>query len=366
MTDADLLALHRELVATRSVSGDEAALADRVEGWLAARLPRVLRYKHNVVAVLPSTRLGAGGDEGPLLAFCSHLDTVPPGPGWTADPWAVRTGDGRVVGLGANDAKASVAAMLAAFARLAEVGGVPGGRVLLALVAEEETGGDGAEVLVPWLEEQGLTPDAAVIGEPTDLALAIAQKGQIELELCTTGRACHAAHGRALQAPNALSLLARDLVALEALDWGPPDPWLGPVTVEPTLASGGSAVNVIPASASCRLDVRTNPAPDHAEVIARLRAAVKGDLRVLRADLDAAAIAPDHPLVVAALAARPASPVIGSRGMSDLVHFRGIPALKVGPGRTERSHTADEFVLESEVVEGACFYEALARAFFRA
>lgn len=358
MTDADLLALHRDLVAVRSVSGEESALADRVEGWLAARLPRVLRYKHNVVGLL--------GEAGPILAFCSHLDTVPPGPGWTADPWTVRAGDGRVVGLGANDAKASVAAMLAAFARLAEGGGVPGGRLLLALVAEEETGGDGAEVLVPWLADQGLTPDAAVIGEPTDLALAIAQKGQIELELRTTGRACHAAHGRALGAPNALTLLGRDLVALEALDWGAPDPWLGPITVEPTLASGGSAVNVIPATATCRLDVRTNPVPAHAEVITRLRAAVQGEIVVLRADLDAAAIAPEHPLVAAARAARPASPTIGSRGMSDLVHFRGIPSLKVGPGRTERSHTADEFVLESEVVEGARFYEALARAFLQA
>ena len=358
MTDPELLALHRELVAARSVSGDEAALADRVESWLGERLPRVLRHGRNVVGLL--------GDHGPLLAFCSHLDTVPPGPGWTADPWTPRTGDGRVVGLGANDAKASVAAMMVAFARLAAAGGVRGGRLLLALVVEEETGGEGAEVLVPWLAGQGLCPDAAVIGEPTDLALAIAQKGQMELLLRTTGRACHAAHGRALGAPNALTLLARDLVALEALDWGTPDPWLGPVTVEPTLASGGSAVNVIPAEATCRLDVRTNPVPDHAAVLQRLRAAVQGEIVVLRADLDAAAIPPDHALVAAALAARPQAPVIGSRGMSDLVHFRGIPSLKVGPGRTERSHTADEFVLEAEIVEGARFYEALARAFLRA
>jgi len=358
MTDADLLALHRHLVATRSVSGDEAALADWVQAWLAARLPTVLRHKNNVV--------GLAGEGGPLLAFCSHLDTVPPGPGWSGDPWTPRVGEGRVVGLGANDAKASVAAMLTAFTRLAGTGGVPGGRLMLALVAEEETGGEGAEVLVPWLAEQGLTPAAAVIGEPTDLALAIAQKGQIELELRTTGRACHAAHGRALQAPNALSLLARDLVALEALDWGPPDPWLGPVTVEPTLASGGSAVNVIPATATCRLDVRTNPVPGHSEVLARLRAVVAGEIHVLRADLDAAAIPADHPLVVAARAARPQSPLQGSRGMSDLVHFRGIPSLKVGPGRTERSHTVDEFVAEAEIIEGARFYEALARSFFRA
>ena len=196
MTDRDLLTLHRALVAARSVSGQEAALADWVQGWLAGRLPTVLRFKNNVVGLLPAASPAPGPGPAPLLAFCSHLDTVPPGPGWTTDPFTPRVSEGRVTGLGANDAKASVAAMLAAFARLEASGGVRGA-LMLALVAEEETGGEGAEVLVPWLTAQGLRPDAAVIGEPTDLALAIAQKGQIELELRTAGRACQAVRQRA-------------------------------------------------------------------------------------------------------------------------------------------------------------------------
>ena len=354
MNDAELLALHRELVATPSVSGSEGAIADLVYDWLRARLPRVERRGDNV--------LGWVGDAGPILCLCSHLDTVPPGPGWTHDPWTPRLTEGRVHGLGANDAKASVAAMMDTAARVAAAGGLPGRRLLLLLVAQEETGGEGAEVVLPALRAEGLTPAAAVVGEPTDLHIAVAQKGQIEAELRCSGRACHAAHGRALQAPNALSILARDLVALEGLDWGPPDPWLGPLTVEPTLASGGSAVNVIPAAASCRLDVRTNATPDHAAVVERLRGAVEGEIVVLRDDLRAAALAADHPLVLAAMAARPSSPLIGSRGMSDLAHFGGSPALKVGPGRTERSHTRDEFVLEAEILEGARFYLALTRA----
>ncbi|HEY3357085.1 MAG TPA: M20/M25/M40 family metallo-hydrolase, partial [Polyangia bacterium] len=241
-------------------------------------------------------------------------------------------------------------------------GRTPG--VLLTLVAEEETGGAGTAALVPALLARGPAPAAAIIGEPTGLDVAVAQKGLLVLELRAEGRSCHAAHGRALGAPNALRRLAHDLVALDAVDLGPPHPTLGPVTVEPTVATGGTARNMIPAEAACVLDVRTNPAPDPAQTLARLRAAVTGELRVLSDRLRPCAIDPGHALVRAAQRARPAARLFGSRGLSDLVFFAaaGVPAIKVGPGETERSHTADEFVLEDEILAGARFYEETALA----
>jgi acetylornithine deacetylase len=296
-----------------------------------------------------------------LLAFNSHIDTVPPAAGWTMKPWEPTVIDGRVFGLGSNDAKASVAAMTAAFLRLRAGGGPRGCRVALTLVVQEETGGDGAEILVPELARQGLGPDAAVIGEPTGLDVAVAQKGLLMLELRTKGQACHAAHGRALGAKNAVRELARDLVALEGVDLGPDDPELGPLTMEPTLAAGGTARNVVPAEASCALDVRINPGPDPDELLGRLRAAVGGEVVVRSDRLKPCRTDPSHPLVPAALAARPGAVAFGSRGLSDWVYFRDCPSIKVGPGRTERSHTPDEFVLESEILEGAAFYEALVR-----
>jgi len=124
------------------------------------------------------------------------------------------------------------------------------------------------------------------------------------------------------------------------------------------MASGGTARNMVPAQASCILDVRCNPEPGPEELAARLASAIRGEIRIASSRLRPVEIADDHPLVLAALAARPGARTFGSRGLSDLVFFKGIPGIKVGPGRTERSHTPDEYVLESEIVEGARFYEA--------
>lgn len=355
MTDDELLALHRELVAVPSLSGEEGALRTLVAARLEAAgvAPRLIG--ENLVAIAGS---------GPALCLNSHLDTVPPCPGWSRDPFVPAVDDGRVFGLGSNDAKASVAAMLAAFLRLREPAASARGAVMLALTVQEEIGGRGAEQLAPALAERGLTAAAVVVGEPTGLDVAVAQKGLLILELRGAGRACHAAHGRALGAPNAIRRLARDLVALEGVDLGPDHPDLGPVTLEPTVVSGGTARNAIPAEATCILDVRTNPIEPTAALLGRMRAAVEGDLRVVSDRLRPREIDPSHPLVRAACDARPEARTFGSRSLSDLVFFASSPGIKVGPGRTERSHTADEFVFEREVVEGAVFYERLVRAWW--
>jgi acetylornithine deacetylase len=346
--NAELLALHREIVGIRSLSREEGALVEALQARLEAAGVEVRRFGHNIVASCGS---------GPVICLNSHLDTVPPAEGWTRDPFAATVEAGRVFGLGSNDAKASVAAMLAAFLRLRERGGAPGATVVLTLVAEEEIGSGGTREVLPELPRLGLTPAAAIVGEPTGLDVAVAQKGLLVLELVERGRACHAAHARALGASNALRALARDLVALDSVDLGPDDPWLGPVTLEPTVAHAGAARNSVPGEASCVLDVRTNPGEPPEALVVRLRAAVAGEVAVRSDRLRPVAIGAEHPLVRAALAARPHAKLFGSRGVSDLACFDGVPGVKVGPGVSERSHTADEFVLESEVVEGAAFYE---------
>jgi acetylornithine deacetylase len=355
VNDAELLAFHARLVAAKSVSKDEGPAADAAEDLLRARGVAPIRLDRNVAAV-------HGPEGAPTLHLCSHLDTVPPSPAWTRDPWTPAVVDGRVYGLGSNDAKASVAAMTAAFLRL-RGSGLPL-RLVLVLTAEEETGGKGAEALLPELARRGLAPDAALIGEPTSLDLAVAQKGLMVCELRATGRAVHAAHARALGAPNAIRLLARDLVALEDVDLGPDDADLGPTTMEPTVLTGGSARNLNPAEATCILDVRVNPAPGPEEIAARLRARVRhGELKVLSQRLRPQATPVDAAIVDACRTARPAARAFGSRGVSDWCFYGGVPAVKVGPGATERSHTPDEWVGVDEILAGAAFYEAAARAF---
>jgi len=356
MNETELLALHRELVAIPSVSHQERALCDHLEAWLRARGVQVERVGDNLFAA--SAPAGSG-----YLCFNSHLDTVPASPRWTRPPHQVEVVNGRVYGLGSNDAKAAVAAMIAAFLRLRGRPDSP--PVLLALVCDEETGGKGAEVLLPYLRQRGIRIQAAIVGEPTGLDIVTSQKGLLLLELRAQGRACHAAHGRALGAPNALRILAQDLVALDAAELGPDHPTLGPVTIEPTMAHGGTARNTIPAEASCFLDVRTNPFPGQLEIASRLQSVVRGELKIVSDRLAPCEIPSDHALVLAARKARPQARLIGSRGVSDWVWFSGheIPAVKAGPGETERSHTPDEYVLESEVLEGAVFYERTALAY---
>ena len=254
-SDAELLALHREIVAIPSLSGQEGPLVEHLRGWFAARGTAAERIGDNLVA-----RFGAT----PFFCLNTHLDTVPASAGWSRGPHDITTIDGRVYGLGSNDAKASAAAMIAAFLRLrARPEALPGG-VLLTLVAQEEVGGKGTEALLPELVRRGIAPAAAVIGEPTGLDVAVAQKGLLVMELTAAGDACHAAHGRALGARNAIRELARDLVALEEIDLGPAHPLLGPPTLEPTIVQGGTARNAVPdrrPACSTRASTRTTDLP---------------------------------------------------------------------------------------------------------
>jgi len=350
VNDRDLLDLHRTIVSVPSRSGGEGAICDFLAGWLADRGVQTGRVGNSLFASI---------GERPVVCLNTHIDTVPEVAGWTRPPFRATVEGGRVYGLGSNDAKASVAAMAAAFVRLRDRGVAHGVGVVLTLVEGEETDGGGTRSLLPELARRGMAPAAVVVGEPTGLDVVVAQKGRMVLELSCKGDSCHAAHGRALGARNAIAALARDLAALADTDLGQPDPLLGPATLEPTLVSGGVATNVVPGEATCTLDVRTNPGSHPGTLVARLREVVAGDLRVVGDPAPPCHTDRDHPLVRAALAARPAARLAGSRGLSDWVFFQGVPGIKVGPGRTERSHTADEYVLADEVIEGACFYERL-------
>lgn len=352
LPEREILALHRAIIGIPSVSGDEAELAGFLEERLRQRGAPSIRIGNSLLAL---------HGQGPVLLLDTHLDTVPPAPGWTRDPWQVETTDGRVTGLGANDAKASVAAMIAAYCAFSEVE-LPF-TLALTLVEGEETRGIGTQAILQELAKRGLEVEAAVVGEPTGLDVAVAQKGLMVLELLARGDACHAAHAASLGAVNAARQLARDLVALEGLDFGPAHPLLGPITVEPTQVRAGTARNVVPAEASAVLDVRTTPALSPEEIVHRIRERVGAEVRVLSDRLRPAGTPADATIVEAARRSLPAAHIYGSPTLSDMAFFGGTPAIKCGPGRSERSHTADEFVLEEEILDGARFYTWLIGAY---
>lgn len=343
----DLAALLRELVATPSPSGEEAALGALVADRLRAAGFAVGRVGDGVAAE-------AGPERAPVLLLCSHLDTVPAGSSWSADPWRAEWHDGRLTGLGANDAKASVAAMIVAGERWLTAGARGGFRLRLAFNALEETTNRGMEQL---LAAYG-APDAAVIGEPTGLEVVHAQAGLAVLEAEWRGRSCHAAHVGRVEHENALLLAARDLAGFPpCVELGTPHPACGASTMAVTVLRSGERHNKVPDLAQALLDARLAPNAAAEDALAAARTRLPhAEVRVRSARLRPVETPADHPLVRAALAAAGRAAPISSSTMSDMALLQGVPAVKCGPGRTERSHTPDEFVTRDELEAGFRFY----------
>jgi acetylornithine deacetylase len=343
------VALLQDLVRLPSPSGKEEAVVARLEdefrelGWK----PEV--SGRNLTALLD-------GGEGPLLLLNSHTDTVPVGEEWTKEPLAANIEEGRIYGRGTNDAKGCLTAMIlgaaAAFKTRA-----PKGRVMIAASCEEEVLGQGLEKLLPTLPR----PDAAVVGEPTGLKPAVAQKGLIVLEITAAGRSAHAAHGGGV---NAVEAAARDVLVLSKLSFDREHPALGRPSLNVTQISGGARHNVIPDRCKIVVDIRNTPAYSPDEIVARVREVVKGEIFVRSSRLGSVETDPNHAIVKAALSSNPGSSPYGSATLSDWVFLKGIPTVKVGPGDTRRSHTPDEYLEVAELEAGVLYYERLIRNYF--
>ena len=233
----------------------------------------------------------------------------------------------------------------------------------LALVEGEETRGKGTEKVLAALAGSGREVAAAVVGEPTGLDVAVAQKGLLILELVARGTACHAAHADALGAVNPILKLARDLARLPLLDLGPAHPQLGSTTLQPTVLHGGEARNSVPGEATAILDLRTAPGLGRGELAARLGTMLESEIVVRSERLLPKSTREDAAIVRAARAVRPEARLYGSPTLSDWALLGEVPAIKCGPGESTRSHIADEYVGEEEILAGARFYTALVRAF---
>lgn len=350
VAESDEIALLTELVGIPSVSGDEAAIAEHVAAWGRGQ---GLRATRDDAAVYVEVE---GRAPGPTLALVSHLDVVPPGAGWTRPPFVpAREGD-RLYGRGACDAKASVAAMLCAALDVARAGGPARGRLLVVLGYSEET----RDTSMPRAVPRCGPIDAAIIGEPTSLDLAIAQRGLLIAELYARGEQHHAAYPPSAGASSAVLTLARDLVALPELMRERPHPLLGQPTLTPTQLEAGVARNIAPPQARALLDVRTTPAWPHQEVAAELRAALRSEVVIVSERLQPCQTPAGSRLLAAAAALLPGARQYGSATCSDWVFLRHVDAIKCGPGSSRRSHTADEYVDLDEVRAARRFYAALA------
>jgi acetylornithine deacetylase len=335
----------REFVSVRSVSGEEGPLADRIGEILDGAGVEAHREGRNVWA-----RRGEGAN---ALLLNSHLDTVPPVDGWSADPWHPRVEGDRLVGLGVSDAKASVAAMLDAFLTAT----VPSsGALVFAATCDEETGGEGLEKLAP-----ALVFDSAIVGEPNGFAPAVSQKGLVKVKIVARGKAGHAA--RPHLGENAIVRAAEDILAIQNMELDAEDPLLGRPTATVTVVFGGVRSNVVPDRCEVIVDARTIGSFDNDAMLGAIRMHAASEVEVLSKRLKPVAGDPSSKIARAASAVS-GRPPAGFPSVSDLAHLGGKPGVVFGPGEPAQSHAANESIPLAAVAEAPEMYRRVIAAYF--
>jgi acetylornithine deacetylase len=336
------IALLDQLIATPSTSRDEAITADIIEAFLKARVRGKVERIHNNVFV----RTPLWDDTRPTLLMNSHHDTVRPSASYTRDPYAPTHEEGRIYGLGSNDAGASVVSLIAAY-RYLEMEPLPY-NMLLAISAEEEVMGEhGMRALLPTLEHI----DMALVGEPTGMQAAVGERGLVVMDCTAHGVRGHAARNEGV---NALYKAMEDIERIRNYSFERTSPLLGDIKMTVTQISAGTQHNVVPDECKFVIDIRTTDAYTNEETVKIVQDILEADAKERSTRVHASAIYAEHPLVKAATAIGRETFV--SPTTSDMALMHGIPSLKMGVGQSARSHGADEYVMEDEIVEGIKVY----------
>lgn len=335
LSDAAVELLIR-LIKTPSFSREEAATATLIQEFLAAHGVTAQRRQHNVWAC--SAPVDANK---PTILLNSHHDTVKPSAGWYHAPFgAMRQGD-KLIGLGSNDAGASVVSLLAAFLYFQQQ--PTAFNLICAITAEEEiSGANGISSVLPELGKI----DLGIVGEPTGMNLAIAEKGLLVLDATAHGKTGHAARE---EGENALYVALDDIRWLRNYQFPRVSPLLGPVKMTVTQITAGTQHNVVPDRCQFVVDVRPNELYQNQEIIDIIRANIRSEILPRSLHLNSSRISENHPLVRKAVAM--GKHIYGSPTLSDQ-SMMPFETLKIGPGESARSHTPDEFILVSEIRAG--------------
>lgn len=338
----EAIGLLDRLIATPSVSRDEAATADILEEFLKAHVKGEVKRIYNNVYVRPPH----WDDSRPTLLMNSHHDTVKPSASYTRNPYEPTHEDGRIYGLGSNDAGASVVSLIAAY-RYMEEQELPY-NMLLAISAEEEVMGEhGMRGLLPELGRV----DMALVGEPTGMQAAVGERGLVVMDCTAHGVRGHAARNEGV---NAIDIAIADIERIRNFRYERTSPLLGDIKMTVTQINAGTQHNVVPDECRFVIDIRTTDAYTNEETVEIVQRLLESDAKERSTRVHASAIYAEHPLVKAATAIGRETFV--SPTTSDMALMHGIPSLKMGVGQSARSHGADEYVLESEIEEGIKVY----------
>lgn len=331
----DLLKL---LIATPSFSKQENETALLILQFLKKNGVEAQQLGNNVYAFNKYFQLGK-----PTLLLNSHHDTVKPDKAYTLDPFSAIEDNGKLYGLGSNDAGGSLVALIATFLNYYDAKDLAYNIIFVASAEEEISGSGGIEAVLPVLPPI----DFAIVGEPTQMQMAVAEKGLMVLDCFANGITGHAARN---EGENALYKAIGDINWLNSYQFEKVSPFLGPVKTTVTIIeTDNKAHNVVPASCKFVVDVRVNELYTFEEIITIIQEHFQSTIQPRSFRLKSSSIAENHPLVLAGKAL--GKTTYGSPTTSDKA-LMPFPALKMGPGNSARSHTANEFILINEINDG--------------
>lgn len=348
----EAIALLKQLIATQSFSSEEEGTALLIEAWFTANNIPFRREKNNIWA------FNKQYDEAlPTLLLNSHHDTVKPNQGYTLNPLEPIVKDGKLFGLGSNDAGGCLVSLIATFTYFYDAENLPYNLVIVASAEEESSGPDGLNSVLKHLP----TLDCAIVGEPTEMQLAIAEKGLLVLDVIVEGTPGHAAHPNDnVSIYNALGIVEwfRDYRFDKVSDV------LGPMKMTVTGINAGKQHNVVPAECHLVVDVRVNDRYTNTEVLEIIQKELEGEATVKPRSLhlNSSSIDKNHPIVQAGIAL--GRTTYGSPTLSDQSVLY-CQSLKLGPGSSPRSHTADEFIFINEIEEGIALYINILATFLK-
>lgn len=335
--------LLKRLIATPSISRDEKAAAYVLEEYMKEKSLSPYRHGNNLWCV------SEGFDESmPTILLNAHIDTVKPVAGWGHDPFTPTVEDGKLYGLGSNDCGGGLMALLQVFILLRKRCDKYN-LIYLASCEEEVSGKNGIESVLPLLPPIAF----AIVGEPTEMQPAIAEKGLMVIDAVAHGKAGHAARN---EGDNAIYHAMKDIQWLSQWTFPKQSELLGAVKNTVTIVNAGTQHNVIPDQCTFTIDVRSNEFYTNEEIFSFFQQHLTSELKARSFRLSSSSIDPSHPFVQRCIA-KGLTP-FGSPTLSDQALMR-FPSLKLGPGQSSRSHTADEYIKISEIDNAISLYVKL-------
>lgn len=338
----DAIELLKSLISIPSFSREEVGTADLIQQWLKQQGIKAERYLNNVWA-----KNKYFNDSLPTILLNSHHDTVKPNKGYTRDPFEPTIEEDKLFGLGSNDAGGALVSLLAVYSYFYNKSNLPFNLIIAATAEEEISGENGVASLLPKLGNI----HSAIVGEPTLMQMAVAERGLLVIDCIAEGKAGHAARNEGI---NAIYKAMMDIEWLYVYQFPKVSPLLGPVKMTVTsIETENKAHNVVPSTCKFIIDVRVNELYTLEEAFEIIKMNIQSKATPRSCKLRSTIIGADHPLVKAGASMGLQS--YGSPTSSDKA-LMPFPALKIGPGDSARSHTADEFIYVSEIKNGIDLY----------